>query len=358
MLGFAGATTGFPIISASRQAESTAAFVSQYLYRIPAAAPPRPASPNVTEFPISAPNDLPHDVAIDDHGRVIVTGMFTHVLYVLDPATSRVDTVRIPVPNANPRAVDIGPDGTWWVALGGPQSVAGYNPVTGQWSTHRVGYYPHSVAVDSSGGVWANGHFTKDPELVSRVDPTTGLKTDYTVTRHPTLADSAGGPIPYEIRMAPKGQLWLSELRGNRLVSVDPATKRVDTHDMPVSLSGPRRFDIDRNGILWIPAYANNALVRLDPATRRFQSFTLPVRDAVPYVARVNHTTGRVWIGTSAADAVFEFDPATSQFKGYHLPTRGALVRHLAINGKTGDVWVAYGESPGKASSRIARIRP
>jgi streptogramin lyase len=127
---------------------------------------------------------------------------------------------------------------------------------------------------------------------------------------------------------------------------------------MPVSLSGPRRFDIDRNGILWIPAYANNALVRLDPATREFRSFTLPMRDALPYVARINHTTGRVWLGTGAADAVLEFDPAAGTFRAFSLPTRGALVRHLAVNERTGEVWVAYGESPGKASSRIARIRP
>ena len=358
MLGFAGATTGFPIISASREAESTAAWVSQHLNRLPPVAAPRVASAEVTEFPISAPGDLPHDVAVDSRGRVIVTGMFSHVLYALDPSNGRIDTLAIPVPNANPRAVDIGSDGTWWVALGGPRSVVSYEPASNKWTTHSLGYYPHSVAVDSSGGVWANGHFTKDPELVSRVDPKSGEKVDFTMPKHPTLGDVAGGPIPYEIRVSPKGQLWLSELRGNRLLSVDPATRKVESYDMPVSLSGPRRFDIDRNGILWIPAYANNALVRLDPATREFRSFTLPMRDALPYVARINHTTGRVWLGTGAADAVLEFDPAAGTFRTFSLPTRGALVRHLAVNERTGEVWVAYGESPGKASSRIARIRP
>jgi len=55
---------------------------------------------------------------------------------------------------------------------------------------------------------------------------------------------------------------------------------------------------------------------------------------------------------------VYEFDPVAESFTPYYLPTRGALVRHLAVNERTGEVWVAYGESPGKASSRIARIRP
>jgi streptogramin lyase len=65
-----------------------------------------------------------------------------------------------------------------------------------------------------------------------------------------------------------------------------------------------------------------------------------------------------VWLGTGAADVVFEFNPATERFESYPLPTRGALVRHLAIDIRNGDVWAAYGESPGKAPSRIARIRP
>ena len=79
------------------------------------------------------------------------------------------------------------------------------------------------------------------------------------------------------------------------------------------------------------------------------------MRDAAPYVVRVDHRRGDLWIGTGAADAVFRFDPRTEQFTTYALPTRGALVRHLDIDERTGAVWVAYGASPGVAA-RVARI--
>jgi streptogramin lyase len=106
---------------------------------------------------------------------------------------------------------------------------------------------------------------------------------------------------------------------------------------------------------LWIPEYAGGRLTRLDPATGRFTHWELPVKDAAPYVVRVDRQRGDVWIGTGAADAVFRFDPRTARFMTYELPTRGALVRHLDIDARTGAVWAAYGASPGVAA-RVARI--
>src|SRR5699024_9592934 len=133
------------------------------------------------------------------------------------------------------------------------------------------------------------------------------------------LGAGPGGPIQYEIRVAPDGRVWMGELQGNRLLGYDPATGRTAVHEMPRPWSGPRRFDIDRAGHLWIPAYAANALVRLDPATGRFTEHRLPARDAVPYVVRIDHSSGAIWVGASAADALFRFDPATSRWRIHRL---------------------------------------
>ena len=119
------------------------------------------------------------------------------------------------------------------------------------------------------------------------------------------------GRVPYEQRLAPDGTVWMSELIGNRMVSLDPRSGTSSTYDMPRPHSGPRRFDIDRDGVLWIPAYSGNALVRSIPRSGQFTEFPLPVADAVPYVARVHPRTGDIWIGTAAADAIFRFEPAT-----------------------------------------------
>jgi virginiamycin B lyase len=363
MLGFAGSTTGFPVIGHGREAATTSLWLARHLAAAPAPKP-RPAMPagaTVTEFNMPEAGDLPHDVAVGRDGRVVVTGMFTHRMWVLDPASGRFDAVDIPVPNANPRALEIDAAGDWWVVLGARHMVARYGVQSKNWRTWRGGFYPHSLALAGDGGVWINGHFTHSPELIVRID-TAAQDSSRAVERvelpmHPTMGKGPGGPIPYEIRVAPDGRVWMSELQGNRLVAYDPKKKTPEVFDMPDPWSGPRRFDIDRRGNLWIPAYATNELVRLDPNMRRFTRFPLPLSDAVPYVVKVDDTNGRIWIGTSAADVIFSYDAAANRFTTYPLPSRGALVRHLAIDPRTRDLWIAYGASPGRIPAKIARLR-
>jgi virginiamycin B lyase len=363
MMTYAGATTPFPVISAYRNADATANWLSRHLTASRTAAPGRVTRGTVvyggmvTEFLMPEPQDLPHDVAVDRAGQVVITGMMTHRMYVLDPASGRMTEIEIPVHRANPRAVEIDAAGNWWVVLGAPNQLARYEPASRQWRTFEVGMYAHSVAHGPDGRAWTNGHFTLAPEIVASVDAASGTVRKYELPLHPTMSSGAGGPIPYEIRVAPDGRVWMSELQGNRLIALDPATGAATVREMPTSYSGPRRFDIDARGVLWIPAYATNELVRYDPASDAFRRFVLPIRDAVPYVVRVDPGNGIVWIGTSAADAVLSFDPRTSLFTVYELPSKGALVRHLAIDPRTHQVWVAYGASPGIAA-RVARLQP
>jgi virginiamycin B lyase len=356
MLSFAGPNTSFPVISEAQNPDSTAAWLVQHLSaRQPPDSIDGPAaSDRVTEFLFPVPQDLPHDVAIDPSGKIVVTGMFSHKMFTLDPASGQWSEVPIPLDKANPRAVEIDGNGVWWVVMGGPGQIGRYDGRT--WKLFEIGLYAHSVALGPNGSVYANGHFTRDPEQIVEVSAA-GAVRRHDLPRHSALASRPGGPVPYELRAAPDGRIWMSELQGNRMVVLDPRTGATDTFTLPTPNSGPRRFDVDRNGILWIPTYGAGTLVRLDPATRRFEEIPLPASDAAPYVVRVDPTTGLIWIGNGAVDEIWSYDPKTGRFVGYQLPSRGALIRHLAIDGKRGDVWLAYGESPGKLPARIGRLR-
>jgi virginiamycin B lyase len=356
MLGYAGASSGFPVIAADRDAKSTAAWLSRHLGKGPAKVSiPAPAQAEVTEFLMPEPGDLPHDVAVERSGTVLVTGMFTHTLYRLDPGSGRFTKIAIPVDKANPRAVELDSLGRAWVVLGMPNKLVVMSGDT-QWRSFDVGMYPHSLALDGAGKVWFNGHFTHSPELIGSLDAGTGKVTTEEVPAHPTLARQPGGPIPYEIRVGPDGLVWGSELIGNRVFAFTPATGKFEVFPLPTPHSGPRRFDLDAKGIVWIPAYSTNLLIRLDPAAGQFTEIALPIRDAVPYVVRADPRSGVLWIGTGAADVLLRYDPATGSFETYPMPSRGALIRHLAIDPRTGAVWVAYGASPG-IPARIARVQ-
>jgi len=363
MLGFAGSTTGFPVNGHGRESVSTAAWMARNFLANPMIRPRGALPPNarVTEYDMPEPGDLPHDVAVGRDGRVVVTGMFSHRMWVLDPTRGRFDGVDIPIEKANPRALEIDAVGDWWVVFGARHMVGRYSPTSQMWRTWPGGFYPHSLALAPDGDVWINGHFTHSPELIARIDTTvrdsSRALARFEVPAHPTLGMGPGGPIPYEIRVARDGRVWTSELQGNRLFAYDPKKRAFDVFTMPETWSGPRRFDIDGRGIVWIPAYATNELVRLDPATRRFTRFPLPEPDAVPYVVKVDDATGRIWIGSSASDAIYLYDAAANRFTTYPLPSRGAMVRHLAIDPRTHDLWIAYGASPGRIPAKIARLQ-
>ena len=365
MLGYAGASTAFPVIAHDREAAATAAYLAAHLGgeagTLPPLAPPVVPDPTtagalITEYAIPEPEDLPHDLAIDATGRILITGMFTNRLYVLDPTTARFDTIAIPVTNANPRAIEVAADGSWWVLLGAPMRVARYDPASAGWQSFDIGMYGHSIGIDREGRAWSNGHFTRDPIVLGYVEPASGELETFEAPANPMVA-TGGNPIPYELRIAPDGTVWTSELTGNRVVALEPTSRTFRVHTMPTPHSGPRRIDVASDGSVWIPEYANNALARLDPVTGAIREWPLPLPDAAPYVARVDPRSGIVWIGTGAADALLAFDPATERFTIYRLPTRGALVRHLAVDPRNGEVWAAYGASPG-IPARVARLRP
>jgi len=273
----------------------------------------------------------------------------------VDPATGTVGEIPIPVDQANPRAIELDRQGRPWVVLGMPEKIV--TLADSQWRSFEIGMYAHSLGVGHDGKVWFNGHFTRAPELIGSVDPATGEVRTHEVPPHPTLGARPGGPIPYELRIAPDGRVWMSELQGNRLVAFTPKTGKFAIFTLPTPHSGPRRFEVDRQGIVWIPGYATNRLVRLDPTTGKFREIDLPVRDALPYIVRSDPRDGSLWIGTSAADALLRYWPAAGRFDVHPLPSRGALVRHLAIDPRNGAVWLAYGASPG-IPARVARVLP
>jgi virginiamycin B lyase len=362
MLGFAGASTGFPVIDPHREAQATADWLlanlpgfEEGLARYPAITPSPAAGRAVfTEWDIPVPQDLPHDLMVDPDGAVMITGMMTQQMYLLDPSSGAFTNIPIPVQYAGPRALDRAANGDWWVLLGNPRKLARYSTANGQWQDWDIGMYPHSIQIAPDGKVWFNGHFTKDPPILGSLDPATGELETFEVPENGLDPDD-GGPIPYGLRVAADGTVWSTELHGNRLIKYVPSTGEFGTYVMPTIRSGPRRPDVAPDGMIWIPEYSGNKLAKFDPRTEEFTEYDFPIDDALPYVVRVDRGRGTVWIGTAAADAMVSFDPAAERFTVHPLPTRVALIRHIDIDHASGTVWAAYGDSPA-VNPRILRL--
>lgn len=356
-----GPGSGFPIVS-DRDVETDVAWLYASLAGQPW--PVDTAWPSdllagigratLTEWDMPEPLDLAHDVAVHPSGEILITGMFTHLVYRFDPTSGAFTTEPIPVENANPRAIDVDPEGRWWLLLGAAGQIAQYDPDAAAWDSWPIGMYPHSIALDAEGHIWYNGHFTHEPELIAELSPATGEAITYEVISDPLPIEST---IPYGLRVAADGVVWGTQLRGNRLVRHDPATGDTRVFDMPTTHSGPRRPDVGPDGSIWIPQFGANRIARFDPTTELFEEFELPVEDTAPYVIRVDPVRGTVWIGTGHGDVIAAFDPETERFTAYPLPTRGALIRHLDVDETTGDVWATYSASPG-IGGKLVRLRP
>lgn len=359
MISFSGGHSNFPIMSPSRDAAETAAWLTTHLGEpgdeLPTFDRSPPAAPEeaviVTEYTVPNASELPHDLMPDANGHLVITGMMTAQMYTLDPETGVFETHAQGFGGA--RALTLDEAGRWWVLLGTPRQIASYDPLTQATEFFNIGMYPHSIARDMEGKIWFNGHFTKEPELIGVLDPATGEVETFPLPNGAMPDD--GSTIPYGMRIGPDGIIWATQLVGNRLIRFDPATEAFTLYDMPTPTSGPRRLDIAPDGTVWIPEYAAGKLARFDPATEQFTEYDLPIQDALPYIVRVDPRTGVVWIATAGADAVLRFFPETERFVVHPLPTRSALIRHMELDPAREAAWVAYGNSPAVAP-KIARI--
>lgn len=355
MHGFYGPQSGFPIIG-PMDIPRTAAWLAQYL--TPDAVPPwpLPISPETQNMRLTEyefPGIGPHDLVLDGNGQIIVTGMFNDAMYSLNPDTGEFTRYGLP-PDANPRAVEIDAQGAWWIVFGNPHQVARFDPQTEELTTYPTGMYAHSVAIDSAGNVWANGHFKANPGKVVRIDPQDGSRQEFDIPDNNT-SNLAGLPISYDLRVDANGVVWGSDLNWNRIYKLDPQTAEVTHYELPQSVSGPRRFDFDADGNLWIPEFSGGRLAKFDPEGESFTEWSVPTKNAEPYVVKVDKGRNLIWIGYAAANRVASFDPTTETFIEYPLPSPLALIRHMAIDETSGDVWFSYHHVP-TAQDMVARL--
>ena len=357
MIEMAGAETDFPILRPSLDPDSLAAWLSRHQ----AQAPPEPGtavdSPysdewEVTIYPMPDPQEVPHDVAVDSSGNVLVTGMGTHGMYLLEAGADSLRRIEIPVELANPRAVEVGPAGDWWVLLGHPRMLARYSPGSEEWQTWELGAYPHEIALDGD-RVWFNGHFTKDPEILGYVDVATGEVETFEVP-YPAM-DDGGTTVPYGLRMGRDGRVWMTQLFGGRLVAFDPQNESFEAVEFSAG-AGPRRHDVAPDGRIWVPEYGANRLAVHDPDAGTLEEHEFPIDDALPYVARVDGE-GAVWVGTAAAGAVSRFDPASGAWDLIRLPLEAPLARHLAVDPRSGAVWGVVSPYPARNPALFRIVR-
>ena len=273
----------------------------------------------------------PHDVAASPspNGPVYYTGQRNGTLGILDPATGRVEEVRLGARSA-PHGVIVGPDGAPWITDSGLNAIVRVDP-----GTRAVKAWPlpaeaananlNTAAFDRKGRIW----FTGQSGWYGRLDP---AKDDMKVWRAPR------GYGPYGISTAPSGEVWYASLAGSHIARIDVESGVATPFDPPTPRQGARRVWPDSKGRLWVSYWNTGQVGMYDPSAKTWREWKLPGDNPQAYSVWVDERDA-VWLTEWTSNAIVRFDPETGRFESFPSDRPRANVRQML--GRAGEAWGA-----------------
>ena len=300
-------------------------------------------------FPVVAGSG-PQEVApAPGGGPVYFSGQRNGTLGILDPASRRVEEVRLGARSA-PRGVVVGPDGAPWLADAGLNAIVRVDPATRAVRTwplpsNWAGANLASAVFDREGRLW----FTGESGWIGRLDPSSSAWRVWPAPR---------GNGPYGIAATPTGGIWFVSSAGNYLASIDTETGRIEIAQPPPELQGARRVASDSTGRLWVSFSSSGHLGMYDPARRGWQAWRVPGGRPQANAVWVDERD-IVWLSDGATNAILRFEPSTALFtpipsegaarerrpaawprrrslgRGYRPPRRRALTRMTSDGGRS-----------------------
>ena len=271
----------------------------------------------------------PHDVAAATTGPVYYTGQRNGTLGILDPASGRVDEVKLGARSA-PHGVIVGPDNAAWITDSGQNAIVRVDA-----ATRAVKVWPlpadassanlNTATFDRKGRIW----FTGQSGWYGRLDPASG---DMKAWRAPR------GYGPYGITTTPSGEVWYASLAGNHIARIDVETGVATPVDPPTQRQGARRIWSDSTGRLWVSYWNTGQVGMYDPAAKEWREWKLPGASPQAYSVWVDERD-KVWLTEWSSNAIVRFDPVTEQFTSFPSNRSRANVRQML--GRAGEAWGA-----------------
>ena len=206
-----------------------------------------PRTGEVTEYDTQAQD--PHTAVFHPNGRLYFTAQNAGMLGRLSPETGEVTEIQT---EPRPYGMQVGPDGTIWIAYNGTNKIGALDP-----ETMQVRYYEvpneasriRRLGLTSDGMVWY-GNSTQG--RIGRLDPETG---DIREWSSPSGSDSH----PYAFAVV-DDKIWYNEsgMRPDALVRFDPATEQFQSWEIPSGYGIVRNMWVTRDGNLLIHQSSSN----------------------------------------------------------------------------------------------------
>jgi len=313
----------------------------------------------VTHYDVVRPTSEPHDILVDQEGKVWYTDFGEMFIGKFDPKTLKL--VEYPIKKFKEKAptgllsIEFDREGKIWFdtmyqgSLGRLDPKTGkidYYPVAKEWNDDTVQLNFTGLRHDVDGKVWTK---TVGTQHIFRVD----LKTGKWERFHPTddLQTVKNASI-YQVISDSQNNLWMAEFTAGHIGKIDAKTTKVTWYPFPTPNARARRMMIDEQDRITVAEYRGNKVAVFDTRAEKFTEYDLPPR-TYPYRA-VFDKNGEIWASTMHTDRVVRLDPKTGNTAQYMMPS-DTNMRTVFVDNSTTPVtfWVGSNHD-----HRIVKVEP
>jgi virginiamycin B lyase len=322
---------------------------------------------------------MPHDVSIDQEGKVWYADWGKPYIGRLDPSTGKIKEWTLPELKPGFQqwslSLEVDKQGNPWI----PRfyqgcAVSMLDVKTEKFQTWSAPAEYNGDNDDCSfGSVAANGmvwFMGSSRHMMFELDPKTGEVRAFEEyppgTPKPTsprnnfyfgVDEKFGGGEPhgrYGIAVDSNGDPFSDDTGGSAITVLNHTTGQVTSYPTPTPDSAPRRGSFDPAGRYWFGEWIACQLGMFDPKTKEIKEWRPPTPWSSLYRA-TGDKNGEAWAGGMSTDYVYRLNPKTSEWREYLVPTLGGEMRDIKIDdsGTPERVWV-----PLVHAGIIAKIEP
>lgn len=187
---------------------------------------------------------------------------------------------------------------------------------------------PISIVAGSDGNLW----FTEIlGNKIGMINPTTHAATDFPL---PTANAN-----PYWIAAGPDGNLWFTELAGNKIGTINPTTHVITEFALPTAGANLQTIAAGPDGNMWFTEQGANKIGMINPTSHAIAEFAVPTANAYVFGITAG-ADGNVWFTEVLGNKIGMINPTTHSVTEFPIPTAASSTYGITA-GPDGKIWFA-----------------
>jgi len=188
----------------------------------------------------------------------------------------------------------------------------------------------HDAVAAKDGRVYFSDNTYPD-RTIGRLDPKTGVVTNFVLKDKNGLASRTHGAIP-----DPKGGVWFNNGTDGTIIKFDTAAEKFITFPKPDGIRSGGHIEIDSKGLLFTSS-PQAGIIRLDPATGKYTDYKALTPGGNPYGVAVD-SEDNMWMAQLAGDKLMVVNSRNGEVGEVTMPRQvsGVSAKDVEIGEKNG----------------------